>query len=100
MQTIASSFFRSALPVLCALSGLTALATTAGVAHAQNDGRVTFGGSATPSGVTTNASTTNNAAAAPAEPATDQEKVDKEWAERDRRLNEANALSGPVGLLH
>src|SRR5690349_17968225 len=98
MQTIASSFFRSALPVICALPAFVAVVATAGVAHAQNDGRVTFGGSATPSGVTTNSSaTTPTAAPAATEPATDQE---KEWAERDRKINEANTLTGPMGLLH
>lgn len=63
-------------------------------AHAQG---VTFGGEA--SGSTSGGVTTSGGASAsgPEAPASDSE---KEWQERDRKMNEAATLTGGVGLLH
>lgn len=99
---------------------VTTLFLLPGVANAQ----VTFGGGAGASGSTTAPPATSTSAtagasgapakgAAPAKRATGQEERDllaestgsespeeREWAERDRKLNEGAVLTGGVGLLH
>lgn len=100
MHQVASSVFRTALPFLCVAS--VTLAVAHGAKAQATGGRVTFGGggSASPSGAGAGAA----AAATPASPAPSAAPEapadgDAEWAERDRQLNEASTLSGPVGLL-
>ena len=82
------------------------LAGAAKTAAAQGTGNVTFGGGASTQG-NANASADANAPATterellaenvPPERATD---ADKDWAQRERKLNEASTLTGGVGLLH
>lgn len=76
-------------------------------ASAQGTGNVTFGGGASTQGNANASGSASGASAAterellaenvPADQATDAE---KEWAERERKLNEASTLTGGVGLLH
>src|SRR5215472_11298367 len=81
-----------------ALATLPLCLTLAGSASAQ----VTFGGGASTSGGAQGGAAATApaapAAAAPAEaaPASNED----EWAQRDRALGEASALSGGTGLLH
>ncbi|MBX3193312.1 MAG: OmpA family protein [Labilithrix sp.] len=87
---------------------LPALLTT-GAASAQ--GTVTFGGGAkaSPQGSSTSGSTSAQTWGAATTPERDllaatvpgdQSAEDREWAERDRKMNEASTLTGGVGLVH
>ena len=64
---------------------------------ARAQGTVTFGGGASTDG---NASASGSAAAAAPAEAVVPDDADKEWAERDRKMNEAASLTGGIGLLH
>jgi outer membrane protein OmpA-like peptidoglycan-associated protein len=63
-------------------------------------GTVTFGGGAsTQTGGSGGAAATGTAPDLPSAPAVANDE-DKEWADRDRKMNEAATLTGGVGLLH
>ncbi len=77
-------------------SGLV-LPLLASNAYAQ--GTVTFGGGASASTSSAPAAS-GSASASGSTPEHDAAAEDKEWAERDKKLNEADTLTGGVGLLH
>ena len=86
---------------------LLLLTGAAKTAAAQGTGNVTFGGGASTRG-DANASASAGASSGATErellaenvPADAATREDKEWAERERKLNEASTLTGGVGLLH
>ena len=84
---------RTTIPLVLAMGAAPFLFTP----EARGQSKVTFGGSASTDAPPAAPASTPPAAAAAAEPsATDAE---KEWAERDRQINEPNTLTGGVGLL-
>jgi outer membrane protein OmpA-like peptidoglycan-associated protein len=86
---------------LLSSSLLLTLAWSIAPRSAVAQGTVTFGGGASaeasPSGVSGSSSASGASAAAPSAPEGDS---DKEWLDRDRKMNEGATLTGGVGLLH
>lgn len=76
---------------------LLLLGGAAGTASAQENGTVTFGGGASTQTGDVRAEAAASQEGAPADRAADP---DKDWAEREAKLNEGMTLTGGVGLIH
>jgi outer membrane protein OmpA-like peptidoglycan-associated protein len=94
MKTSGTLFFSFAL-----LAGVSSTASAQG-----SGGAVTFGGRASTQTGDANASASTSAATSqsnePERAADENVGADKDWAERERKLNEASTLTGGVGLIH
>jgi outer membrane protein OmpA-like peptidoglycan-associated protein len=81
---------------LVSLGALLLGTTLSSTASAQGTGNVTFGAGASTSGD----ADANAAANADVPPHSSPPDADKEWAEREQKLNEGTTLTGGIGLLH